>query len=115
MPTAICPSAIEMRNQLTDLLDVDVPVIGAPMAGISGAALAAAVAKAGGLGLIGAGYIEPARLSNMYRSACLQLEGNFATHRGVGIGLINFACSEVILFCSVDCLPALWLGSTTAP
>ncbi len=40
---------------LTDLLDLDVPVIGAPMAGVSGGRLAAAVSAGGGLGMIGVG------------------------------------------------------------
>lgn len=41
---------------LTDLLGIAHPVLLAPMAGISGGLLAAAVSRAGGLGLIGAGY-----------------------------------------------------------
>ncbi|MDQ3446683.1 MAG: nitronate monooxygenase [Pseudomonadota bacterium] len=43
-------------NPLTLLLGVDHPVLLAPMAGVSGGALARAVSRAGGLGLIGGGY-----------------------------------------------------------
>jgi len=48
-----------LRTSLTDLLGIDVPVIGAPMAGVSGGRLAAAVTAGGGLGMIGAGNTTP--------------------------------------------------------
>lgn len=44
-----------LRTPLTDLLGLDVPVIGAPMAAVSGGRLAAAVTAGGGLGMIGVG------------------------------------------------------------
>jgi nitronate monooxygenase len=40
------------RTRLCDLLGIDAPIIGAPMALISGPQLAAAVSNAGGLGLM---------------------------------------------------------------
>lgn len=48
-----------LRTALTGLLGIDVPVIGAPMAGVSGGRLAAAVTAGGGLGLIGVGNSTP--------------------------------------------------------
>ncbi|RZU33583.1 NAD(P)H-dependent flavin oxidoreductase [Blastococcus saxobsidens] len=42
-----------IRTALTRLLSLGTPVIGAPMAGVSGGALAAAVSRGGGLGMIG--------------------------------------------------------------
>ncbi len=84
-----------MHNQLTDLLKIGVPVIGAPMAKASEADLCAAVAKAGGLGLIGAGYMNPAKLSQVYRDASQQLAGNDEAHSAVGPGLFNYSCSKV--------------------
>jgi nitronate monooxygenase len=45
-----------LRSRLTERFDLDAPVILAPMAFIGGGRLAAAVSKAGGLGLIGGGY-----------------------------------------------------------
>ena len=47
--------AAGVRTWLTDRLDLAVPVIGAPMAGAAGGALAAAVSGAGGLGCVGVG------------------------------------------------------------
>jgi len=85
-----------MHNPLTDLLQIHVPVIAAPMAGISGPGVAAAVAKAGGLGLIGAGYIEPDRLTSIYNAALQQLSSTAEANGAVGVGLNNFACSQVI-------------------
>lgn len=45
-----------MSTALTTLLGIKHPVLLAPMAGVSGAALAGAVTRAGGLGLLGGGY-----------------------------------------------------------
>lgn len=42
-----------IRTPLTRWFDLTTPVIGAPMAGVSGGELAAAVSRAGGLGMIG--------------------------------------------------------------
>ncbi|MBM3651121.1 MAG: nitronate monooxygenase, partial [Alphaproteobacteria bacterium] len=45
-----------LTTPLTDLLEIEHPVLLAPMAGVAGGALAAAVSGAGGLGLVGGGY-----------------------------------------------------------
>ena len=42
-----------ISTSLTQTFDLGTPVIGAPMAGVSGGALATAVSRAGGLGMIG--------------------------------------------------------------
>ncbi|MGG3467126.1 nitronate monooxygenase [Neobacillus pocheonensis] len=48
------------KNELTKLLKVQYPIIQAPMAGgITTSELVAAVSNAGGLGMIGAGYMNP--------------------------------------------------------
>jgi nitronate monooxygenase len=44
-----------LRTWLTDRFDLDVPVVGAPMAGPGEGPLAAAVSAAGGLGMVGVG------------------------------------------------------------
>lgn len=48
-----------MRNRITDLLGISYPIIQAGMVWCSGWKLAAAVANAGGLGIIGAGSMYP--------------------------------------------------------
>lgn len=45
-------------SALTEKLGIDIPILLAPMAGVSGGELAAAVSRAGGLGFIGTGYME---------------------------------------------------------
>ena len=45
-----------IRNRLTQMLEIDHPILLAPMDIVSGGKLAAAVSHAGGLGLIGGGY-----------------------------------------------------------
>ena len=86
-----------MHNTLTSLLDIQVPVIGAPMAKASEADLCAAVARAGGIGLIGAGYMDSTKLSRVYSAARDQLQSNDAAHSAIGIGLFNHSCSKVRL------------------
>jgi NAD(P)H-dependent flavin oxidoreductase YrpB (nitropropane dioxygenase family) len=46
------------RNPLLDALGIDLPIIQAPMAGVSTPAMAAAVTKAGGLGSLGVGATD---------------------------------------------------------
>jgi Nitronate monooxygenase len=47
---------------LRDLLDIEHPIVQAPMAGFSTPTLAAAVSNAGGLGSLGCATLDPARL-----------------------------------------------------
>ena len=47
-----------IATALTKLLGITHPVILAPMGAVSGGLLAAAVARAGGLGLLGPGYFD---------------------------------------------------------
>lgn len=52
-----------MRTRLTDFFDIEHPVLLAPMDKVSDAGLTAAVEAAGGLGILGAGYGDPAWLT----------------------------------------------------
>lgn len=54
-----------MSNPLLSLLDIDYPLIQAPMAGVSTPALAAAVSNAGALGSLGLGASTVARAEAM--------------------------------------------------
>ncbi|WP_459988568.1 nitronate monooxygenase, partial [Mycobacterium avium] len=49
-------AATGLPTRLTDLFGIEQPILLAPMALVSGGRLAAAVTRAGGLGLIGGGY-----------------------------------------------------------
>ena len=48
-----------VRNRLTEVLQIESPILLAPMDGVAGGRLAAAVSAAGGLGLLGGGYGDP--------------------------------------------------------
>jgi nitronate monooxygenase len=48
-----------IRTRITELLQIQHPIVLAPMGRVAGGALAAAVSNAGGLGLVGGGYGEP--------------------------------------------------------
>ena len=54
-----------MQNSLLSLLDIDYPLIQAPMAGVSTPALAAAVSNAGALGSLGLGAATVAQAEAM--------------------------------------------------
>ena len=69
-------------NRFTKALNIRHPIVSAPMAFAGGGALAAAVSRAGGLGLIGGGYGDPAWLETQFEAARGQ---------AVGVGFITWA------------------------
>lgn len=70
---------------LSQLFGLTAPILSAPMAGVAGGALAAAVSRAGGLGLIGGGYGD---------RAWLERELDIAGSDPVGIGFIAWALAR---------------------
>jgi nitronate monooxygenase len=56
------------RNALLDLLDIELPIVQAPMAGVSTPEMAAAVTNAGGLGSLGVGASDAAGARSMIRA-----------------------------------------------
>lgn len=83
---------MRLSTAITRLLGIEHPVLLAPMGGVAGGALAGAVSAAGGLGLIGAGYADPALGwgSDDWISAEFDKAGN----RPVGIGFITWALDK---------------------
>ena len=67
------------------LLGIDKPVVLAPMGLVSGGALAAAVSRAGGLGLIGAGYGDAGWIGR---------EFDLARGARVGVGFITWSLAK---------------------
>jgi nitronate monooxygenase len=74
-----------ITTELTARLAIDHPILLAPMGDAAGGHLAAAVSRAGGLGLIGGGYADPSWLEP-------QLDA--AGDARVGVGFITFALDE---------------------
>ncbi len=64
-----------LSTRLTTALGIRHPIVSAPMAFAGGGALAAAVSRAGGLGLIGGGYGDPAWLEEQFAEARNQRVG----------------------------------------
>lgn len=74
-----------ISTPLTERLAIDHPVLLAPMAGVSGGRLAAAVSAAGGLGIVGGGYGDRGWLT-----AELAAAGNVP----VGVGFITWSLAK---------------------
>ena len=80
---------MKLSTAVTRLLGIDHPVLLAPMGGVAGGALAGAVSCAGGLGLIGAGYADPA--VGWGSDDWIRGEFDAAGDAPVGIGFITWA------------------------
>ncbi|WP_144510977.1 nitronate monooxygenase family protein [Bacillus sp. FJAT-22090] len=75
-----------LKNELTNLLKIDHPIIQAPMAGgITTSKLVAAVSNNGALGMIGAGYLSPAQLREQIR----EIKGLTTNNFGVNLFVPN--------------------------
>lgn len=72
-------------TRLTGALSLRYPIVSAPMAFAAGGALAAAVSRAGGLGLIGGGYGD---------AAWLEREFAAAARERVGVGFITWSLQK---------------------
>src|SRR5262249_59654265 len=70
-----------LATELTRRLDIRHPILLAPVGAVSGGRLAAAVTRAGGLGLLGPGYFGPDWIEQQFEAA-----GNTP----VGIGFITW-------------------------
>ena len=71
-----------LSTRLTRALNLRHPIVSAPMAFAGGGALAAAVSRAGGLGLIGGGYGDP---------VWLEEQVDAASDARVGVGFITWS------------------------
>ena len=70
-----------LKNEITNLLKIEYPIIQAPMAGgITTSALVAAVSNNGALGMIGAGYLSPVQLREQIREVKQLTTKNFGVN-----------------------------------
>lgn len=77
-----------MQTQVTDLLGIALPIVQAPMAGVSTPAMAAAVSNAGGLGNIAIGHLAPQAAAEAIRAV------QAATDRPFGVNLFTHATPQ---------------------
>ncbi|MDZ5472920.1 nitronate monooxygenase [Bacillus sp. 31A1R] len=70
-----------LKNELIEKLHIKYPIIQAPMAGgVTTSQLVAEVSKAGGLGMIGAGYMTPSKLREQIREIKLLTSNPFGVN-----------------------------------
>lgn len=74
-----------LRTKLTRMLGIERPILLAPMGGVSGGRLAAAVSEAGGLGIIGGGYADADWLAR---------EQSAAGNARIGSGFITWSLAR---------------------
>lgn len=74
-----------LTTRLSETLNIRYPILSAPMAFAGGGALAAAVTRAGGLGLIGGGYGDPSWLDEQFKAA---------NGERVGVGFITWSLKQ---------------------
>ena len=98
-----------IATALTELFGLQHPIILGPMGGVSGGALAAAVSNAGGLGLVGGGYGDPAWLRTELSRA------KRATPRPWGAGLITWAANAEVLELALSYRPHAFMLSFGDP
>lgn len=84
---------------LTEMFDLQHPVMLAPMGSIAGGRLAAAVSNAGGLGLVGGGYGDRAWLRAELSKVVQE------TKRPWGVGLITWSLDRAVLDMVLDYCP----------
>ncbi|MCX7650695.1 MAG: nitronate monooxygenase [Flavobacteriales bacterium] len=91
------------NNPLCRLMGIEVPIVQAGMVWCSGWRLAAAVSQAGGLGLIGAGSMDPPTLEHHIRSAREATQRPF----GVNIPLLYKHAEAHLEVCLMEKVPIL--------
>jgi len=83
---------MKMKTAITELFNIDFPVIQGGMIWCSGWELATAVSNAGGLGLIGAGSMNPDIFREHVRKANAKMRGKF----GVNVPLIYSQADDIM-------------------
>lgn len=89
-----------LRTALTAMFGIEHPVVLAPMGGVAGGALAAAVSEGGGLGLIGAGSGNRRWVERECGIA------KAATSRPWGIGFLTWGVTPEVLEAAIDQSPS---------
>jgi len=79
-----------MRTRLTEIFDIQYPIVCAPMALVTGGRLAAAVSNAGGLGIVGGGYAGTLGGESNLKEELLKVRGC-----KFGVGFITWVLERV--------------------
>jgi len=84
-----------MKTKITELLQIEYPIIQAGMVWVSGWKLASAVSNCGGLGLIGGGSMKPELLKEHLQKCKVATDKPF----GVNIPLLRKDANELVRVC----------------
>ena len=98
-----------IATALTEMFGLQHPIVLAPMGGVSGGHLAATVSNAGGLGLVGGGYGDPAWLRT--ELSCVKEE----TRRPWGVGLITWSIDRSVMDLALSYRPNAFMLSFGDP
>ena len=116
--------AAELRAraaELCSLLGTELPIIGAPMAGVTTPELVAAVSEAGGLGSLACGMLEPAQIESAIRQVHALTRKPFAVNLFVtpqpaaDDAAVAAATAAIAPLCAELGLPAPELPARCAP
>jgi nitronate monooxygenase len=88
-----------IRTALTRTFELQHPIVLAPMGGVSGGVLAAAVSNAGGLGLVGGGYGDAGWLRTELGRVTAQ------TKRAWGVGFITWSIDRALIDLALEYRP----------
>ncbi len=98
-----------ITTALTEMFGLRHPIVLGPMGGVSGGRLAAAVSNAGGLGMVGGGYGDPAWLHA--ELTCVRDH----TQAPWGVGLITWSCEPELVALALSYRPHAFLLSFGDP
>jgi nitronate monooxygenase len=82
-----------MRTRLTESFGIKYPIVCAPMALVTGGRLAAAVSRAGGLGIVAGGYAGALGNEGDLRQELAYAQGQVPAHK-FGVGFISWALAR---------------------
>jgi nitronate monooxygenase len=89
-----------IQTRLTEIFGLQYPIVLAPMGGVSGGQLAAAVSNAGGLGLVGGGYGDP----DWLRAQLLLVRKE--SRRPWGVGFITWSVGRSVIELALEHEPS---------
>ena len=96
-----------IETKITKLLGIDYPIFQGGMAWVSSASLVAAVSEAGGLGVLGAGSMEP----ELVRAEIQKIKAQTSKPFGVNIMLMMPTAPGVVDVCIEENVPVVTTGA----
>lgn len=96
-----------MKSRITELFDIELPIIAGGMVWCSGWRLAAAVSEAGGLGLIGAGSMTP----DVLREHIIRCKAATRKNFGVNVPLMKPDAAQIMEVIADEKVPVVFTSA----